>query len=67
MTDIENKNITRLDLVQKLANKNLPMHKWYISRENRRRNSDVFCKHRGHNSDIMMYTFVFWDEICMQS
>jgi hypothetical protein len=27
MTDIENKNITRLDLVQKLANKNLPMHK----------------------------------------
>jgi hypothetical protein len=27
MTEIENKNITRLDFVQKLANKNLPMHK----------------------------------------
>ncbi len=27
MTEFENKNITRLDFVQKLANKNLPMHK----------------------------------------
>jgi hypothetical protein len=30
MTEIENKNITCLDFVQKLANKNLPMYKWYI-------------------------------------
>jgi hypothetical protein len=30
MTEIENKNITRLEFVQKLANKNLPMHKLYI-------------------------------------